>query len=99
MEFFSIDNIAFTLFGYASKLSELFGLITGTIAVILSAYANLWSWPIGIVNVVLSFFLFYQVQLYPDMFLQVFFFVTNILGWWRWANPKEGEAICIKNSR
>ncbi|MEJ0031700.1 MAG: nicotinamide riboside transporter PnuC [Bacteroidota bacterium] len=71
---------------------ELFGLITGTIAVILSAYANLWSWIIGIVNVILSFFLFYQVQLYPDMFLQVFFFVTNILGWWRWANPGEGEA-------
>ena len=25
------------------------------------------------------------------MFLQVFFFVTNIMGWWRWANPKPGE--------
>jgi nicotinamide mononucleotide transporter len=53
--------------------------------------ANIWSWPIGIINVILSFFLFYQVQLYPDMFLQVFFFVTNLLGWWRWANPKQGE--------
>jgi nicotinamide mononucleotide transporter len=25
------------------------------------------------------------------MFLQIFFFVTNILGWWRWANPKPEE--------
>jgi nicotinamide mononucleotide transporter len=25
------------------------------------------------------------------MFLQNFFFVTNLMGWWRWANPKEGE--------
>ncbi|MBY0436457.1 MAG: nicotinamide riboside transporter PnuC, partial [Cyclobacteriaceae bacterium] len=49
------------------------------------------SWPIGIINVILFFFLFYQVQLYPDMFLQVFFFVTNLLGWWRWANPRKGE--------
>jgi nicotinamide mononucleotide transporter len=31
------------------------------------------------------------VQLYPDMFLQVFFFVTNLMGWWRWAHPKKGE--------
>lgn len=92
MEFFSIENIAFTVFGYAVSYLELFGLITGTLAVILSAYANLWSWPIGLINVTLSFFLFYQVQLYPDMFLQVFFFVTNVLGWWRWANPGDGEA-------
>ncbi|MDL5050885.1 nicotinamide riboside transporter PnuC [Oscillatoria amoena NRMC-F 0135] len=38
-----------------------------------------------------SFFLFYQVQLYPDMFLQVFFFITNVMGWWRWAHPKPFE--------
>jgi nicotinamide mononucleotide transporter len=50
-----------------------------------------WNWPIGIANVVLSFFLFYQVQLYPDMLLQTFFFATNIIGWWRWLNPAKGE--------
>jgi nicotinamide mononucleotide transporter len=70
---------------------EFFGTIAGGIAVWLSAKANIWSWPIGIINVVLFFFLFYQVQLYPDMFLQVFFFVTNLIGWWRWAHPKPGE--------
>ncbi|HEX8059498.1 MAG TPA: nicotinamide riboside transporter PnuC [Cyclobacteriaceae bacterium] len=91
MEFFSKDNIAFTIFEYAVSYLELFGVITGIIAVSLSAFANLWSWPTGIVNVILAFFLYYQVQLYPDMFLQIFFFVTNVLGWWRWANPRKGE--------
>lgn len=71
---------------------EFFGVLTGLTAVWLSARAHIWSWPLGIVNVVLSFFLYFQVQLYPDMFLQVFFFVTNILGWWRWSHPKENEA-------
>jgi len=70
---------------------EFFGTIAGAIAVWLSAKANIWSWPIGIINVVLLFFLFFQVQLYPDMFLQVFFLVTNIMGWWRWAHPNKGE--------
>lgn len=86
-----IENIAFRIFGYDLSYLELFGWITGTIAVALSARANLWSWPLGLVNVTLSFFLFYQVQLYPDMFLQIFYFITNILGWWRWANPKKEE--------
>jgi nicotinamide mononucleotide transporter len=91
MSFFYIDNILFSFSGYNVSYLEFFGLISGLIAIILSSTANVWNWPIGIVNVVLSFFLFYQVQLYPDMFLQIFFLVTNILGWWRWLNPKPGE--------
>ncbi len=66
---------------------EFFGVISGIVAIWLSAKANIWNWPIGILNIVLSFWLYYQAQLYPDMLLQVFFFVTNIIGWWRWANP------------
>src|SRR5215475_14098528 len=70
---------------------EFFGTVVGAAAVWLSAKGNIWSWPLGIINVTLFFFLFYQVQLYPDMFLQVFFFVTNLIGWWRWKNPSKSE--------
>lgn len=91
MQFFDIENIFFEILGYQMSYLEFFGTIAGAIAVWLSARAIIWSWPIGIINVVLFFFLFYQVQLYPDMFLQAFFFVTNLMGWWRWANPKPGE--------
>jgi len=91
MSFFDIENIFFTVLGYQMSYLEFFGTIAGAIAVWLSAKGNIWSWPIGILNVSLFFFLFYQVQLYPDMFLQIFFFITNLLGWWRWANPKAGE--------
>ena len=91
MAFFDINNILFTVLGYEMSYLEFFGTVAGAVAVWLSARANIWSWPIGIVNVVLFFFLFFQVQLYPDMFLQVFFFATNLMGWWRWAHPKSGE--------
>jgi nicotinamide mononucleotide transporter len=90
-DFFRIDNILFEVLGYKMSHLEFYGFVSGAIAVWLSAKANIWSWPIGIVNVVLSFFLYYQIQLYPDMFLQIFFFVTNALGWWRWTHPKAGE--------
>ena len=91
LSFFSIHNILFTPLGYEMSYLEFFGTIAGAIAVWISAKANVWSWPIGIINVVLLFFLFYQVQLYPDMFLQVFFLITNLWGWWRWLHPKVGE--------
>lgn len=70
---------------------EFFGTLAGLTAIALSAKASILNWPVGIFNTVLFFFLFYQVQLYPDMFLYAFFFVTNIIGWWRWAHPREGE--------
>lgn len=89
--FFDIDNVFFTAWNYSVSYLEFFGMISGLIAVSLSALARVSSWPIGIINVILSFFLFYQVQLYPDMFLQVFFLVTNVIGWWRWTHPKPFE--------
>lgn len=89
--FFNINHIIFEAWGYKMSYLEFFGTISGAWAVWLSAKENVWSWGVGLVNVVLSFFLFYQIQLYPDMFLQVFFFVTNLLGWWQWTHPKQNE--------
>jgi len=91
VDFFSIHKIIFTALGYQMSYLEFFGTVAGAIAVWFSARANIWSWPLGLINVTLFFFLFYQVQLYPDMFLQIFFFVTNLIGWWRWKNPSKGE--------
>ena len=91
MSFFDINNILFEVLGYQMSYLEFFGTLTGGVAIWLSARAIVWSWPIGIISVFLLFFLFYQVQLYPDMFLQVFFFATNIVGWWRWTHPKKFE--------
>jgi nicotinamide mononucleotide transporter len=82
--FFSIDNIAFKALDYAMSWLELTAAITGVIAVWLSARAHIASWGVGLVNVVLTFVLFYKIGLYADMFLQIYFFITGILGWWLW---------------
>jgi nicotinamide mononucleotide transporter len=91
LKFFDIHSIFFEVLGYSMSYLEFFGVIFGLVAVWLSAKANIWSWPLGIANVILAFFFYYQIQLYPDMFLQVFFFATNLVGWWRWAHPRAGE--------
>jgi nicotinamide mononucleotide transporter len=89
--FFDIEHVFFIVWNYPVSYLEFFVMISGLIAVFLSALANVYSWPLGIINVVLAFFLFFQVQLYPDMFLQIFFFITNVIGWWRWTHPKPFE--------
>lgn len=92
MNFFDIKNIFFTLLGYEMSHIEFWATLTGGVAVWLSAKENVWSWIIGLLNVTLAFFMFYQIQLYPDMFLQVFFFITNVIGFWQWKFPKTVEA-------
>ncbi|PGH40676.1 MAG: nicotinamide mononucleotide transporter [Candidatus Nephrothrix sp. EaCA] len=90
--FFSHASAFFTVWGYSMSYLEFFGTVTGVLAVWLASRAHIWSWPVGIVSVTLFFCLFYQLQLYPDMFLQVFFFVANIMGWRRWTHPGAREA-------
>ena len=93
VHFFDIKTIFFTLWDYPMSYIEFFGVIISGLATWLVARNNVWTWPIAVVGVVLFFFLFYQVQLYPDMFLQVFFLATYLLGWWRWTHPKQGEVV------
>jgi len=92
MNLFSINNILFEFLGVKMSYLEFYATITGLVAVILSVLENVWSWMLGLINVVLAFVMFYQIQLYPDMFLQVFFFITNIIGFWQWKFPKELHA-------
>ena len=92
IQFFDIKNIFFTFWGYPMSHLEFWATLTGGYAVWLSAKENVWSWIVGLVNVVLAAIMFYQIQLYPDMFLQGFFFITNIIGFWLWKFPKESEA-------
>jgi nicotinamide mononucleotide transporter len=92
MNLFNINNILFEFLGVKMSYLEFYATITGLVAVILSVLENVWSWMLGLINVVLAFVMFYQIQLYPDMFLQVFFFITNIIGFLYWKFPKELHA-------
>lgn len=90
-DFFDIHTRFFTLWGYSMSYIEFFGVVTGGVSTWLVARNNVWTWPVAVVSVIPLFGLFYQVQLYPDLFLQVFFLVTYLRGWWRWTHPKAGE--------
>ncbi|MDZ7877380.1 MAG: nicotinamide riboside transporter PnuC [Saprospiraceae bacterium] len=85
MDFFDLKNIAFTALGYPMSWVELIATLAGVAAVWLSAKEKIINWPIGLVNIICSFFLFFKTGFYSDAFLQIFFFITNIYGWYIWA--------------
>jgi nicotinamide mononucleotide transporter len=84
MDFFSIEHIAFTVMQYPVSYLELIGTVSGLLSVYYASRTNILTWPTGIVNEIALFVLFFQVQLYADMFLQVYFLVVTLYGWYNW---------------
>ncbi|MEP7195631.1 MAG: nicotinamide riboside transporter PnuC [Saprospiraceae bacterium] len=95
MNFFNINHVFFSILHYPVSYIEFIGSIAGIIAVWLAAKSKLLTWPIGIINIVLFFFIFWQVQLYSDMFLQIYFFGISLYGWHNWKREKQ-DTIPIK---
>lgn len=94
---FDIESVAFHLGEYAVSYVELIGTIAGMISVFFAARSNVLTWPTGIVNEIFLFALFFQLHLYADMFLQVFFFVVTVYGWYSWRR-NSGELKITRSS-
>jgi len=93
MYLFDINNIVFEIWGYPLSFVELTGTVFGLLSVYWASKANIWTWPVGVVNVLCMFALFFQVQLYANMFLQIVFFGSIIYGWIRWKRPEAVNRI------
>ena len=85
MNFFDLNNIAFTVLNYPMSWLELVGTTTGLLAVWLSAREHILNWGIGLINIICFYVLFYRSALYSDMFLQIYFFGTGVYGWYVWS--------------
>jgi nicotinamide mononucleotide transporter len=84
MNFFEIENVAFQILNYPVSYVELIGTLFGLFSVYFASKANILTWGTGIVNEIFLFILFFQVQLYADMFLQIYFFIVTLYGWYKW---------------
>lgn len=71
---------------------EIVGAVTGLVCVWLAARQNVWTWPIALISVGCYFIFFYQIRLYADMGLQVFFFGSNLYGWYEWLHGGKNQS-------
>jgi len=69
--------------GNASGL-EAVSFVTGAVCVWLTVRENVWTFPIGLVNVTTFSIVFYRAGLMGDAGLQVVYFVLACLGWYMW---------------
>ena len=71
---------------------EFFAVVFGLVAVYFNTREIVWGWPIGIVGVILSGILFYEVQLYSDLVLHVVYVGLGFYGWYEWLYGGRGHS-------
>lgn len=85
--------MAFQVDKYPVSWIELFGVITGIFCVYLAAVHNILTWPFGILTSVCFISIFYQVRLYSDLLLQLYFFASSVYGWIFWKGGRETHTM------
>ena len=71
---------------------EIIGTVLGVVGVWLMIRQNIWGWPVGLVQVAVYGWVFFDAKLYSDAILQVFFFAIQAYGWWHWLKNKHTAA-------
>jgi nicotinamide mononucleotide transporter len=63
---------------------EAFAALLGLCNIVLIVRRSVWNYPFALAMVSLYAFIFWEVKLYSDAALQLFFFAINLYGWWHW---------------
>lgn len=65
---------------------ELIAVVASLLYVVLAAKGNLWCWPAAILSTVLYTVIFYDVYLWMDSILQLYYLLMAVYGWYCWRN-------------
>ena len=81
----SIINETYAYFG-SLPLLELVAVVSALIYVVLAAKRNIWCWPAALLSTVIYTVIFYDVYMWMDSALQIYYMVMAFYGWYCWRN-------------
>jgi nicotinamide mononucleotide transporter len=87
----ALTNPLLEIAGMPMSLGDILGFATGIACVWLTARANVWNFPAGILNSLILGVVFLQQRLFADAGLQVFFVVLALQGWLRWLRRRHAR--------
>ncbi|HCM62540.1 MAG TPA: nicotinamide riboside transporter PnuC [Morganella sp. (in: Bacteria)] len=101
MEFFDINNILMVIplgknEAYALSWIEAVGAVAGLLCIWLASLEKTINYLFGLINVTLFAVIFFQIQLYANLLLQIFFFAANVYGWYAWSRRNDNAEAELK---
>lgn len=90
-----IASIVFLVIGYftSSTTVEIVSAVSGLMCVWLAAKENIWTYPIGFVNIGAFMYIFWGANLYADFTLQIIFAALSAYGWVYWLINKGNAPV------
>jgi len=76
-----------------TTLLELIAVIFGIMSVWFARQANLLVYPTGIVSTVIYVYICFNIQLYADMGINIFYTSMSIYGWYIWTRKDEQKRV------
>lgn len=77
--------------------AEFLSFVFGLISVAQLARGDGRGWPVGVVMIVLSGWVYWKTLLFGSALLQLYYLPTQLIGWYRWA--KRGNADLRQSKR
>jgi nicotinamide mononucleotide transporter len=71
---------------------EYIAVATGLLSVWYSKKENIWVYPTGIVSVVIYVYLCYVGKLYAESFINFYYFIMSLYGWYNWSKITPAHA-------
>lgn len=100
MDFLSTQNILVHIpigaGGYDLSWIEAIGTVAGLLCIWLASLEKIGNYAFGLINVTLFAIIFFQIQLYASLLLQLFFFVANIYGWYAWSRQGNDNQAALQ---
>ncbi len=74
---------------------EFIAVIFGLLSVWYARQENILVYPTGIVNVLIYVFICFNVKLYADAGINIFYFIMSVYGWFKWTRRWDQKPIKI----
>lgn len=75
----------------AYTLIEVVAVVLAVLYLVLAIQENIWCWFCAGVSTAIFAYLFFDVRLYMESVLNVFYFLMAIYGWRKWTNGRRGD--------
>ena len=81
----------------ATSFLEWVAVICALTYVILAIKESLWCWPAAFVSTSIYIFLFFDVNLYMESLLNIFYLSMAVYGWQQWHKRTDNKASVVIN--
>lgn len=78
---------------------ELIGVVFGVASVLLARKLNVLVFPIGLVSTAIFVYLLWKWQLFGDMFINAYYTVMGLYGWFNWTKNKTNTNNSLEHNK